>query len=396
VFIYNIFPELRSLAGGEKLIMKICEESLAFGHRVGLAALSVDNRLRPTIPQKLEWIEVMPSLKRIRNHYFKVLLENLFAFRIAKQIPAQADIVCFHRSPSLGTLWYFKKVLRRKTPTLYYSYEPPRFAYDLQEEVLPKLGLFLLPVKIFLPLFRFFDKKFARLADRIIVFNNYMKEWLEDLYQRPITSVGPLGTDIPKLTNHKKLKEILGLSPKHRVILTVNRLHPRKRVDLLIKAMPIVLSKIPEALAIIVGIGPEEEHLRNLAKNLNLNDSVVFTGFVPENEIAAYYENCEIYIHLAKQEPFGLTVIEAQAYGKPVITVAEGGPKETVLDGKTGFLIEAKVDVLANFIIQLLKNNELRIRFGGEARKHIKDNFDWRSAVQRYLRVCEELKNENT
>ncbi len=395
MFLYNIFPDLRSLAGGEKLVIKICEESLRLGNRVGLIALSIDQGVKSLLPNELEWIEIMPILKKIRNHYLRVFLENLFAFRIAKYVPNEAEVLCFHRSPSLGALWSFKKIFRRKTPTIYYCYEPPRFAYDLQEEVLPRLGIFSYLVKLLLPIFRYFDRKFAKLADKIIVFNNFMKEWLENIYQKPIISVGPLGTEIPLFSDSVNLREKFGFSKNDKIILTVNRLHPRKRIDLLIEVMLIVLAKIPNVKAIIVGSGPEEKNLRNLVKTLGLNNSIIFTGFVPQAEISSYYEICDLYVHLAKQEPFGLTVIETQAFGKPVITVAEGGPKETVLDGVTGFLIDADANTLASRIIQLLQDGNLRIQFGEKARKYIKENYNWSDSVKRFLRVCEELRNEN-
>jgi len=383
------------MAGGEKLVIKICEESLELGHRVSLVTLSIQDSLKSVLSSDLEWVEVMPSLKQVKNHYRRVLCENIYAYRIAKHISNQANVVCFHRSPSLSALWYFKKILHGKMPTIYYCYEPPRFAYDLQDEVLPKLGILSYPLKSMLPVIRSLDRASARLANRIIVFNNYMKQWLENIYQKPVISVGPLGADIPAISHPINIRGKLGLLAIDRIILTVNRLHPRKRIDWLIQAMPIVLAKIPSAKAIIVGAGPEENKLKELTKNLGLNDSVIFTGFVVQEEIIAYYETSDIYIHLAKQEPFGLTVIEAQALGKPVITVAEGGPKDNVLDGETGFLIDGKVETLARRIIQLLQDDELRRRFGEKARKHIKENYDWRSSVRRFLKVCQELKNEN-
>jgi glycosyltransferase involved in cell wall biosynthesis len=383
------------MAGGEKLVIRICEESLKLDHRVSLIALSIDDSLKSILPSGLEWLEVMPSLKQVKNHYRRVLGENIYAYRIAKHIPNQADVICFHRSPSLGALWYFKKILGGKTPSIYYCYEPPRFAYDLQNEVLSKIGILSYPVKLMLPIIRSLDRASARLANRIIVFNNYMKQWLENIYQKPVISVGPLGADIPAISNPTNIRGKLGLSANDRIILTVNRLHPRKRIDWLIQAMPIVLVKIPNAKAFIIGTGPEENKLKELTKTLGLTDSVIFTGFVPQDEIAAYYETSDIYIHLAKQEPFGLTVIEAQALGKPVITVAEGGPKDNVLDGETGFLIDSKVETLASRIIQLLQDDELRMQFGAKARNHIKENYGWQSSVQRFLKVCTELKDEN-
>jgi glycosyltransferase involved in cell wall biosynthesis len=392
MFICNVFPDMRSLAGGEKLVIKLCEESLKFGHRVSLIALGIESNLKPVLPDGLEWIEVLPSLKKIKNHYLRVFWENIFAFKIAKHIPKQAEIICFHRSPSLSVLWYFKKIMGRKTPTLYYCYEPPRFAYDLQEEVLPRLGILSYPVKLLLPIFRLFDRKFVRLADRIIVFNNFMKDWLENIYRKPVTSVGPLGAEIPRTSGSENSKVKLSFTKNDRIILMVNRLHPRKRIDLLIQAMPFVLRKIPDAKAIIVGSGPEEKNLKNLVKTLGLNNFIAFTGFVSQAEIPNYYTSCDLFVHLAKQEPFGLTLIEAQAFGKPVITVGEGGPRETVLDGETGFLIEANIEKLADRIIQLLQDDNLRNKFSQKAKEHIKENYKWSDSVQRFLKVCEDVR----
>ncbi len=395
MFFYNIFPDLRSLAGGEKLVIKICQESITIGHRVGLLALSIEDNLKQVLPAGLEWTEIMPKLKKIRNHYLRVFLENLFAFRIAKYIPNEVELVCCHRSPSLSVLWYFKKIIRRRTPTLYYCYEPPRFAYDLQDEVLPRFGFLSYLIKLLLPIFRNFDRKFSRLADKIIVFNNFMKEWLENIYQKPVTSVGPLGAEIPLISDSENPRVKLGFTKNDRIILTVNRLHPRKRIDLLIRAMPIVLAKTPNAKTVIVGSGPEEKNLKDLVKTLGLNNSIVFTGFVSQTDINSYYESCDLYVHLAKQEPFGLTLIEAQAFGKPVITVAEGGPKENILENETGFFIDSNIKELANRIIQLLQDDKLRIQFGEKAKKYIKEKYAWSDSVKRFLKVCVELRNEN-
>ena len=57
------------MAGGEKLVIKLCEESLKLGHQVSLIALSIEDSLKSILPSGLEWIEVMPSLKQVKNHF---------------------------------------------------------------------------------------------------------------------------------------------------------------------------------------------------------------------------------------------------------------------------------------------------------------------------------------
>ncbi|MBU1193832.1 MAG: glycosyltransferase [Proteobacteria bacterium] len=141
--------------------------------------------------------------------------------------------------------------------------------------------------------------------------------------------------------------------------LSVNRIDPYKRIEIQIEAF----RKLPEENLIIVGGASAEfeDYFLKLKKNAPQN--VKFLGSIfNENEIVKLYSECKTFIATAENEDFGKTVIEAMAAGKIVIAGEEGGYRETVIDGQTGFLIkDINSDKLAkkiSEISELLRNKE--------------------------------------
>src|SRR5205807_3737392 len=104
--------------------------------------------------------------------------------------------------------------------------------------------------------------------------------------------------------------------------------------------------------------------LRALIDQLNLGDHVIFTGELVD--VRPAYAVCDIFVlPSAQPEPFGGVVIEAMCMGKPVIATAIGGPLDQIVDGETGFLVPpARPDLLADKILMLVKDPELRRRLG--------------------------------
>lgn len=118
---------------------------------------------------------------------------------------------------------------------------------------------------------------------------------------------------------------VLGKKPTGSYFLVVSRLVPYKRVDLIIEACN--TRRLP---LIVVGTGSEKKRLQRLAKN-----TVSFAGNLTDAELVGYYQGCIALVH-AGIEDFGITSLEAQACGRPVIAFGAGGFKETIIAGKTG------------------------------------------------------------
>ncbi len=170
------------------------------------------------------------------------------------------------------------------------------------------------------------------------------------------------------------------------VLLTVNHLHPRKRVNLLLETMPGVLAEHPGAVALIVGDGPEKASLQELAAHLGLKPAqIIFAGFVPETELAAHYAAASLYVHTGRAESFGLAVLEACMAGRPVVAVAEGGPCEILKDGETGFLVKPEPAELAAKINYLLSHPDCAHRMGQAGAVWVTSRYTWQQGAEDFF-----------
>jgi glycosyltransferase involved in cell wall biosynthesis len=121
-------------------------------------------------------------------------------------------------------------------------------------------------------------------------------------------------------------------------------------------------------------------------------DSIRFAGFVPEQELADYYQASDMYFHTARLETFGLSVIEASNNQLPVVSVNEGGPNETVLDGKTGFLAEADPANLSGILLKLSSNPQLRKQLGTAGHEFVRGKYRWPAGADDFLQAVDSVQ----
>ncbi|MBF0564728.1 MAG: glycosyltransferase family 4 protein [Nitrospirae bacterium] len=136
---------------------------------------------------------------------------------------------------------------------------------------------------------------------------------------------------------------------------------------------------------VIVGDGPYLPDLRKLAGELGLSELVIFTGSLPNDEVAAYYNLAEIALFPSiADEAFGISIAEAMASGLSVVATGVGGIPE-VLSNATGLLVPPKDDEsLAKAIRYLIATPRLRKELGDKARARARENFDWNSIAERF------------
>lgn len=128
--------------------------------------------------------------------------------------------------------------------------------------------------------------------------------------------------------------------------LTVSRLFPEKRVNLIVNAF----KKMPNKKLIIVGEGPDKKKILEEISNVS---NIKILSNINDNKLRKLYANCFAAIYMPKDEDYGLVPLEVNASGKVCIAVNEGGCRETVIDGKTGFLINSTEEDLINLVNRL-------------------------------------------
>ncbi|NOY87834.1 MAG: glycosyltransferase family 4 protein, partial [FCB group bacterium] len=167
-------------------------------------------------------------------------------------------------------------------------------------------------------------------------------------------------------------------------VLYIGRLKKYKSIQHLIKAFKIVKEKLPKARLMIVGSGDYLENLQTLAKSLDLQSSVEFPGYVSTEEKVHRMQRSHVAVLPSLKEGWGLTNIEANSTGTTVVAANSPGLRDSVVDGKTGFLYEyGHIEQLAEKLLAILTDDGLRQNLEKGAREWA-EKFDWDTAAKKF------------
>ena len=196
----------------------------------------------------------------------------------------------------------------------------------------------------------------------------------------------------------EKLREGLEIFNSPTVISTrrLGRVHD---VGTLINAIPLVLKEIPNAKFIVAGEGEQKKYVMNLAKSLNVFHATRFVGWIPNDELPEYLSSSNVYVSTSLSDS-GLSAgtAEAMACGLSVVITDFGDNRKWVEDGVSGFIVPLKdPKVLADKIIYLLKNKDVRMGFGMRNRKIIEERNNYYREMEKmeniYIELVERYKS---
>jgi glycogen(starch) synthase len=232
---------------------------------------------------------------------------------------------------------------------------------------------------------RLFEKRLMKRSDALIAVSKYTVDELTGLYGIEEEKIHVIynGVDVEKFKprpNRAELRREFGLDEDKKVVLFVGRLYHRKGLDVLLRSVSHVLKEFSDVTFAISGTGfkAKEESLRNLAKELDIEDHVKFLGYVPDDKLPDVYAASDIFVLPAIYENFPFAILEAQATGLPVISTKVGGIAEFLVDKENGFLIDpGDVAQLTRSFLTLLQNPELAEQMGERGRQLIHENLSW-------------------
>jgi len=235
-------------------------------------------------------------------------------------------------------------------------------------------------------------------ATKIICLGSYQKHNLiKGGFPSSKLFVVNVGVDLDAYSPDIDPSEVIekyGLKNK-KVILTVGRLVKRKGHDMVIKSLPSVLKNIPNALYMIVGEGPELENLKSLVKELDLEENVMFVGYVSGKFLPKCYNACDVFIMASREvngdiEGFGIVYLEANACGKPVIAGRSGGTRSAVQHGVNGLLVDPlSIEDIAEKMALLLTDKKLTENMGRRGRMLAEKKFNYSFVAKKILNVIE-------
>ncbi|HSN07806.1 MAG TPA: glycosyltransferase family 4 protein, partial [Hanamia sp.] len=237
-------------------------------------------------------------------------------------------------------------------------------------------------------------------CDRILAVSRYTKEVIIALNHFPSEKIQVLNNCLdPYLEKpiqkekDNNLLERYHLQKEDTVLMTLTRLAARERYkgyDIVIESLRELRKKSPGLKYLIIGrYDDKEKHrLDKLIRNAGLQQQVIFTGFVPDEELADHFNLADIYIMPSEKEGFGIVFIEAMYYNKPVIAGNKDGSTDALLDGRLGLLVNPEsLEDISKSIKSIICNKSHYL----PDRQLLMDHFSFKVYKEKWRGVLEEL-----
>ena len=176
------------------------------------------------------------------------------------------------------------------------------------------------------------------------------------------------------------------------IIISTRNLKPVYNVELFIRAIPYVLNKIPDAKFIIAGKGEQQEYLENMAKEMSIFNNVKFVGHIPNEELPKWLASSKVYISTSLSDGTSTSLLEGMACGVfPIVTDIHAN-KAWIENGRNGFLVPVnKPKILAQKIIEAVRDDDLRKKAAKINEKVVKDEADWNKNFKKIEEIYSEL-----
>jgi glycosyltransferase involved in cell wall biosynthesis len=245
--------------------------------------------------------------------------------------------------------WQLRGALRRARPDLVHTHLVHADVYGAVSTRTPIVSTKHNPDPFRAGPWRFVERGLARRVKRIIAISDAVRRFSVDDVGLPEAKIEVVHYGLDELPEPWGENPELPIPEGSPLLLCVARLTPQKGVDTAIRALP----SIPGATLLVLGEGPERPHLESLARELGVSERVLMPGRV--GDVAALYRRCDVLVHPARWEGFGLAMLEAMLAGRPVVAARAGSAPELVADGRTGLLFQPDdADALARDVATVL------------------------------------------
>ncbi|HAR62673.1 MAG: glycosyltransferase family 4 protein [Candidatus Margulisiibacteriota bacterium] len=242
--------------------------------------------------------------------------------------------------------------------------------------------------EVFKNVVKWASKRYCNLCDLIIVPSAKILEELKEYGVASPIEIIPTGIesiDTSLLVKADALKEQYNIPTNRRLLCFVGRLGKEKNIEFLINAMPSILISVKNTQLIIVGDGPEKIPLQKLAKKLQIQDNITFTGYVDRKIVFSIVRMSDIFIFASTTETQGLVLIEAMSMRTPVVAVDAMGVSDVLQGNYGGILTPDNVSKFSDKIVDLLQNPVLLEQKSEEA-THRADEWSAENMTEKLLK----------
>lgn len=241
---------------------------------------------------------------------------------------------------------------------------------------------------------RFVSRRQCNGVDAIVAPSKPMLDVLRHYGVEARAEVIPTGLQAQSFADAdgRAFREKFRIAPDRPVALYVGRVAFEKNIDFLLRMAVELRAMEPEMLLIIAGEGPAEQSLHQLAAQLDLQQNILFIGYLDRNtELNACYKAADVFVFSSKSETQGLVLIEAMAQGTPVVAIAELGTKSILIEGEGALIAPEDEVVFAEKVYRLLTDRKLRQQLSTKALAYVQQKWTSRVQAERLVDFYQDL-----
>ena len=375
--------------GAEKALLSLAYHLNSMGCDTSIATLSLDLSKLPPHLTKLDYILPEKQLEPHRMDGVGTTLTSTLSvlYSLVKLLRTCSDGFDLLSACNFPSYWatYFA---RTGKPVVWISSEVLG-PYNQTKDIYDKSPFF----RLALGLARVIDKRVVNgCVEPIVTCSELNSHLIKERYGRK-TLVIPTGVDYDFFSAEvPDAKAHLGLG-NGPLLLHVGTLVQRKNHILSIRALKILKQYLDCAKLVIVGEGPWKPILQKEVKKLHLEEDVIFTGSISEDELRSLYHACDVNLFPVKDQTWGLVPFEALAAGKPSIVAEDCGAAEVIGREKIGFLVNTSVEDLSNAVLFTLKQPELVEDMVKRGQRYVRENLTWEKYAKEVYCVFKAVLN---
>lgn len=346
--------------GGERVVLKIAQHYKAPIYTAEYDPANSFEEFRKLdvriIPKKGIWPK-LPYGRASQGLNYGMGFYNL-------DLQDEFDVINAHMAPSHWSA-------NRNERVLWYCHTPLRDIYDLYHYRMAMRKPHTKPVYVLgAAAVRMIDQKAVKKIPYIIANSSNVKSRISKYYNRNDAKVLGAGVDYKNFSN----------KGDQRYFFYPSRISPNKRQDYAIEAFKIFSRKVKGYRLLICGPVSKDkfyyDYYRKIYESAKGSRRIEFLTNIPEKRQIELFSQCTAVLYPPINEDYGIVPLEAMASGKPIIAVNEGGPRETVVQNKTGMLVNSPEE-MAIAMERVARDGELTARLGKAGRKRVEKEYSW-------------------
>ena len=229
-------------------------------------------------------------------------------------------------------------------------------------------------------------------ADQVTAVSNHLRDEIMWMYEVPEWKINTIYNGVnfknyDGVIDPGEVKRAYGLGPMDPMVLFSGRMVVQKAPDLLVEAIPHIVKFHPHAKFVFAGDGEMRAAVEQRARQLGIAHATRFLGFQANGALTHLYKACDAVCVPSRNEPFGITLLEAWSAGKPVVSTINGGPAEFVWHEVNGLKVYAHADSIAWGLGTLFTNFEWARWMGRNGRVAVETSFSWDSITDHVLEL---------